>query len=168
MRRLGDSYSLCANGAVEKIENLCGCEVSRVKSSSRDEITLDTTLAHTLSSRVNLHLVPFPHPFRPGAGGLTLPKKPKAKRFSPIALITEERAAELREVLREMLIEFLELCRQLVLKTRTVLNVPKSVPGVIPAPRAAGEERTPEEVIFFFFVTIVMRDRDAMFTTVVQ
>lgn len=64
-------------------------------------------------------------------------------------LISEERAAELREVLREMLIEFLELCRQLVLKTRTVLNVPKSVPGVIPAPRAAGEERTPEEVIFF-------------------
>jgi len=68
-----------------------------------------------------------------GAGTATATTK---QRFRPIALITEERAAELREVLKEMLIEFLELCRQLVLKSRTVLT----------APRAAGEERTLEEV----------------------
>lgn len=68
----------------------------------------------------------------------------KSKRFAPIALITEERAAELRGVLREMLIEFLELCRQLVLKTRTVLNVPRNAPMMVP--RAVGEERTAEEV----------------------
>lgn len=68
----------------------------------------------------------------------------KSKRFAPIALITEERAVELREVLREMLIEFLELCRQLVLKTRTVLNVPRNAPMLVP--RAVGEERTAEEV----------------------
>lgn len=67
-------------------------------------------------------------------------------RYSPIALISEERAAELREVLREMLIEFLELCRHLVLKTRTVLNVPKNAPSVMPSQRAVGEERTQEEV----------------------
>lgn len=66
------------------------------------------------------------------------------KRFLPIALITEERASALRDVLREMLIEFLQLCRLLVLKTRTVLNVPKHAPVV--APRAVGEERTIEEV----------------------
>lgn len=78
--------------------------------------------------------------------GLRIYKKSPSKRFAPIALISQERAAELREVLREMLIEFLELCRQLVLKTRTVLNVPKSAPGVVPTPRAVGEERTPEEV----------------------
>lgn len=67
------------------------------------------------------------------------------QRFKPIALITtEERASELREVLREMLIEFLELCRQLVLKSRTVLNVPRNTPTV--APRAVGEEKTAEEV----------------------
>lgn len=45
-----------------------------------------------------------------------------------------------------MLIEFLELCRQLVLKTRTVLNVPKNAPAVMPSQRAVGEERTQEEV----------------------
>lgn len=66
------------------------------------------------------------------------------KRFAPIALITEMRASELRDVLREMLIEFLELCRQLVLKTRTVLNVPRNAPAIVP--RAVGEERTAEEV----------------------
>lgn len=68
------------------------------------------------------------------AAGAAIPAT--KQRFRPIALITEERAAELREVLKEMLIEFLELCRQLVLKSRTVLT----------APRAAGEERTLEEV----------------------
>lgn len=81
-----------------------------------------------------------------GGGGTKQPAattKPQ-QRFRPIALIKEDRAAELREVLREMLIEFLELCRQLVLKTRTVLNIPRNAPVV--APRAVGEERTAEEV----------------------
>lgn len=79
---------------------------------------------------------------QPGGAAATTPRQ----RFKPIALITtEERAAELREVLREMLIEFLELCRQLVLKSRTVLNVPRNTPTG--APRAAvGEEKTAEEV----------------------
>ena len=75
-----------------------------------------------------------------GGGGGTK----KGKRFAPIALITEERAAELRDALRAMLVEFLELCRQLVLKTRTVLNVPRNASMMIP--RAIGEERTAEEV----------------------
>ena len=76
------------------------------------------------------------------------------QRFKPIALITtEERAAELREVLREMLIEFLELCRQLVDKSRTVLNVPRNTPTG--APRAVGEEKTAEEVSDSLAVTMV-------------
>ncbi|CAB1103144.1 unnamed protein product [Ectocarpus sp. CCAP 1310/34] len=84
-----------------------------------------------------------------GGGGRGGAKQPAAtarpqQRFRPIALIKDDRAAELREVLREMLIEFLELCRQLVLKTRTVLNIPRNAPVV--APRAVGEERTAEEV----------------------
>ncbi|CAN0055320.1 unnamed protein product [Pylaiella littoralis] len=57
-------------------------------------------------------------------------------RFRKIALITEERASELRGVLREMLIEFLELCRQLVVKTRTVL---------LNSRNTAGEDRPAEE-----------------------
>ncbi|CAM9251564.1 unnamed protein product [Ascophyllum nodosum] len=77
---------------------------------------------------------------RSGGGGGTK----KGKRFAPIALITEERAAELRDALRAMLVEFLELCRQLVLKTRTVLNVPRNASMMIP--RAIGEERTAEEL----------------------
>lgn len=83
------------------------------------------------------------------AGGKTQPEAAAAarQRFKPIALITEERAAELREVLREMLIEFLELCRQLVLKSRIVLNVPRNTPTV--APRAVGEEKTAEEVRWY-------------------
>lgn len=69
-------------------------------------------------------------------------------RFRKIALITEERASELRGVLREMLIEFLELCRQLVVKTRTVL---------LNSRNTAGEDRPAEEVRF----SVVIARREA-------
>lgn len=72
-----------------------------------------------------------------GAAGVAAAPKQPQPRFKKIALITEERASELRGVLREMLIEFLELCRQLVVKTRTVLLNTRST---------AGEERPAEEV----------------------
>ncbi|CAM9401011.1 unnamed protein product [Chrysoparadoxa australica] len=69
---------------------------------------------------------------------------------STIPLITAAQAELLRQKLTDQLIVFLDLCRQLVIKARRVLNVPFSLPRSPASPahaqHTAPEERTPEEV----------------------
>jgi hypothetical protein len=62
--------------------------------------------------------------------------------FAPIPLTTAEQARALRAKLQDALVQFLDLCRRLIIKSRRALDVPYDPPPS----RTSTEERTQEEV----------------------